>query len=241
MTYELQNVDCRETIIPCRDGFAMPALSMTPKALGPCPGLLFIGEPFGLNDEMRRVAMTVSAAGYVVLVPDLVTRGPWLRCVRALMQSLKAGKGQGVDDLLDARDALAAMPGVVANRIAVMGLCMGGGFALVLATTGLFSVAAPFYGAVPERLDGTCPVVASYGGRDRVFRSGSQHLQSELERLGVSHDVKVYPKAGHSFMTRPANRVMAFVGPLSPGRAGYEPDAAADAMQRVLAFLGAHV
>lgn len=44
-----------------------------------------------------------------------------------------------------------------------MGLCMGGGFALLRGKTGLFRVSAPFYGQVPLSMEGSCPVVASYG------------------------------------------------------------------------------
>ncbi|WP_166427314.1 dienelactone hydrolase family protein [Nonomuraea mesophila] len=45
------------------------------------------------------------------------------------------------------------------------------------------------------------PVVASYGGRDRGFRSHGERLREHLRALGVDHDVTIYPEAGHSFMT----------------------------------------
>ena len=120
-----------------------------------------------------------------------------------------------------------------------MGLCMGGGFALLLGKTGLFQVSAPFYGRVPEKLDGICPVVASYGGRDKWLLNDAAKLEKDLSALGVAHDVKVYPDAGHSFMNGPANLV---VGLLSRAmKFGYQPAAAADAKQRLREFLKAHL
>ena len=46
----------------------------------------------------------------------------------------------------------------------------------------------------------SCPVVASYGARDPAFASYAPKLEHELTRLGVPHDVKVYPEAGHGFL-----------------------------------------
>ena len=145
------------------------------------------------------------------------------------MADLKRGQGRGVDDLIDAREWLVSRPEVQPDRVAVMGLCMGGGFALILSKTGLFRVSAPFYGHTPEDLTGACPIVASFGARDRMIRPHAGRLQQEVTRLGICTDVKTYEGAGHSFMTRPPNLPMALIGPLMPARAGYQPDAAKDA------------
>lgn len=241
MTRSAHELHTEDVLIRCNDGFQMPALQITPRPSARRPGLLFVGEPFGLNGEMRRVSGEIARAGYIVLAPDLVSRGPWLRCVRSLMRTLHAGRGPGIDDLLAARTHLARHRDIEPERLAVMGLCMGGGFALLLAKTGLFRVCAPFYGQTPESMDGACPVVASFGGRDRMIRRHAAHLESELVRVGVAHDVKHYPEAGHSFLTRPPNRIMAAIGPLMPAHAGYSPDVAADAMERVLTFLERHI
>lgn len=230
----------RETHFPCPDGFDMRALLMTPSATSKLPGLLFISEPFGLNDEMQRVAREFAGGGYVVLLPDLMSRGPWFKCVRVLMANLSRGSGRGIDDLLAARSWLAEQPGVDASRMAVLGLCMGGGFALLLAKTGLFQVSAPFYGQTPASLEGACPIVASFGARDRLIRPHAERLVEEVERLAIPHDIMIYANAGHSFMTRPPNLPLAVLGPILPARAGYQPDAAKDATQRVLRFLDEH-
>ncbi|MFJ8113748.1 dienelactone hydrolase family protein [Streptomyces sp. NPDC096132] len=70
--------------------------------------------------------------------------------------------------------------------------------------SGGYDVASANYGRLPRDMDkvlaDACPVVASYGGRDRGLKGAAAKLESALERLGVVHDVKDYPRAGHAFL-----------------------------------------
>lgn len=224
-----------------RDGYRMPAYLSRPQRDECLPGIVFVYEVFGLNDEMKRLARDIAAAGYVVMIPDLFSRGNWVACVRRLMSDLQRESGTGVDDLLAARDWLARQPFVDSNRMGVLGLCLGGGFAMVLAKTGLFQVAAPFYGPVPQSLEGACPLVASFGAKDKIMTRGAARLEAELQRRNISHDVKVYPDAGHAFMNRAPNRFLGIMGRLSPTHAQYDASAASDAMARVKGFLASHL
>ena len=55
--------------------------------------------------------------------------------------------------------------------------------------------------AYAERvLAGACPIVGSYGARDRANRGTADRLGQALGALGVDHDVKEYPDAGHAFL-----------------------------------------
>ncbi len=60
------------------------------------------------------------------------------------------------------------------------------------------------YGRVPkdaqEILAGACPIVASYGGKDKTIRGGAPRLDQALTDLGIPHDVREYPAAGHGFL-----------------------------------------
>ena len=49
-------------------------------------------------------------------------------------------------------------------------------------------------------LEGACPVVGSYGAKDRAYRGTADKLERLLQALGVDHDAKEYPNAGHAFL-----------------------------------------
>ncbi|MBA2323757.1 MAG: dienelactone hydrolase family protein [Pseudonocardiales bacterium] len=227
----------------CDDGLFMPGLLTTPtiEQSGPRPGLLLIYEAFGMNDEMARVAAELSDEGWTVLIPDLFARGRKPFCVVRCLRAMMTGEGAALDDLEAARRWLAELPEVDADRIGVVGFCMGGGFALLLAMTGKYRASAPFYGHAPKRMPASCPVVGSYGEKDITLRSAPATLERNLERLGVAHDIKTYPEVGHSFFTRPHNRVMEMVGPYTPLHLGYDETSAKDAHERVVAFFREHL
>jgi carboxymethylenebutenolidase len=229
-----------ETVFPTSDGTMPAVLTLPDGAEGPVPGLLMIYEVFGMSDEMRRVARDLAAEGYAVLIPDLFARGRVRAlCVAATMRTMVTGSGAAMDDLEAARRWLVERPEVDGTRLGTIGFCMGGSFALLLARTGLYKVSAPFYGRPPD-LPRSCPVVASFGGRDRAMRGAPEKLTADLEAAGVPHDVKVYPDAGHSFFTRTPGLTGRVVRRL-PIHAEYHEASAQDAHRRVVAFFEEHL
>jgi carboxymethylenebutenolidase len=221
----------------------MPGVLTTPDrpADGPRPGLLLIYEALGMNQEMAAAARELAVEGWTVLIPDLFARGAKPLCVARCLRTVITGEGAALDDLESARRWLAAQPGVDPERIGVIGFCMGGGFALLLAMTGRYRASAPFYGMAPKSMDRSCPVVASYGKRDAMLRNDPARLTGNLERLGVPHDVKVYPEAGHSFYTPAPGRFVEAMLPYTPLRGGYHEASARDAHRRVVAFFREHL
>lgn len=225
---------------------ASPALRgvlARPHGDGPWPGVVMLHEAFGVDDVMRRQARRLASSGYVVLLPDLFSQGGPRRCLVATFRALTKGQGRAFADIEASRQLLLARPDC-SGRVGVIGFCMGGGFALLAATRD-FDVSAPNYGVLPRDLDravsGACPVVASYGGRDRMLRGAAGKLEQALERAGVPHDVREYPSAGHSFLNdseagpgwiRPLMRVSG---------AGPEPESARDAWARIEAFFAEHL
>lgn len=205
------------------------------------PGLLLIYEAFGLGPEMKRVARDFAREGYVVLIPDLFDRGPKALCVAQALRAISTQQGKQYADLEAARRWLAARPEVDGTRLGVVGFCLGGGFALVLATTGKYRVAAPFYGEAPKSMPQSCPIVASFGGRDEVYSKGAPILKKNLESLGIPHDVKVYPEAGHSFYTATQAGLFGYLGGILPMHASHHEESARDARARVLAFFREHL
>jgi len=75
-------------------------------------------------------------------------------------------------------------------------------------------------------------------GRDAMGVSPPQRLEAALTALEVPHDVKVYPEAGHSFMSpKPA----AMKPLIALARLQYDKAAAEDAWQRIFAFFGTYL
>jgi carboxymethylenebutenolidase len=214
-----------------------------PAGAGPWPGVVAIHEIFGLTDMLRRQADRLAEAGYLTLGPDLFSDGGARRCVVSTMRALFAGAGKPLADIEAARRSLLEDPRCT-GKIGVIGFCMGGGFALVAATTG-FDAAAANYGVVPKHpesaLAGACPVVGSYGGKDVSLRGAARTLSSALDELGVVNDVKEYPSAGHSFLNDQ------YFGPSVTHRVqrianlGPDPAAAPDAWARIDDFFSEHL
>lgn len=235
-----QLIRSNETIA-CSDGFKMPGYLTRPDRSGKLPALVFIFDALGVSSEMKRVADEFAEEGYAVLMPNLFGRGSWFSCIRTVMKDLMRGQGQGVNDVLATRTWLRECPYADPEHIGIIGFCMGGGFALLLSKGGLFQVAAPFYGRSPDRLDGACPIVASYGAHDKMMLPEVAKVQSETKRLNIPADIKIYPNAGHGFMNKAPNPIIGFIGSISPIHNGYNPEAAAHAKRRVVAFLEQHL
>ncbi len=213
-----------------------------PVGAGPHPGVVVIQDALGLSDDIREQADRLAAAGYLALAPDLYS-GRGIRCVVATMRASRSGKGPAFADIDAARAWLLAREDCT-GRIGIIGFCMGGGFALLCAPTGDYAAASVNYGEVPadaaERLRGACPVVASYGARDRGLRGRAERLEQALSAAGVEHDVKEYPDAGHSFLNR-FNAGPALTPLLHVAGLGYHHPSAEDAWRRILAFFGEHL
>lgn len=232
-----------QVTFPCDDGHAMGGVLTIPDTTSGRrrPALVMVYELLGMNDEMKRVARDLAGEGYVVLIPDVFDRGPKPLCVARTLIASSTGEGQAIADLEAARRWLAARPEVDEDRMGVIGFCMGGGFALALAMNGKYKVAAPFYGNAPDPMPQSCPVVASFGARDPRFARFAPMLRKNLEALGVPHDVKVYPDAGHSFFTQTPRGVLGYLGRIGPLHAEHHPESARDARARVVAFFREHL
>ncbi len=229
--------------IPAVSGTLKAALA-SPREEGKRPAVILIHEIFGLNDDMREKAQRFADMGYVALAPDLYsTRGPMPLCVVRMVRGLGAGEGPVFADLEACRAWLAARPEVDASRIGVAGFCIGGGMALLYAVRAPVGAAAVFYGDVPKRrpdLDGVCPVLGGFGGRDKVFGKHGTRLARHLQGLQVSNDVVTYPEAGHSYMSDHCGP-MAKLSSWGPMHVGFNPEAADDSWRRIEAFFGEHL
>jgi carboxymethylenebutenolidase len=196
-------------------------------------GVLILHEAFGVNEDMRRIARRFAGEGYVAVLPALFG-GP--RCLARTLR--EEARTQELDGW---REWMRDEHGV--EHAGIIGFCMGGGFALGHAATGAdFDAVSVNYGMVPEGdLSRVCPVVGSYGELDRMFVPQAAKLVELLEKAGVEHDVKVYPEAGHSFLSQHGGWQKAMERLPGPMALGYRPEAAEDAWARIFAFFEKHV
>ncbi|APE35216.1 carboxymethylenebutenolidase [Nocardia mangyaensis] len=215
----------------------LDVLLSRPSGQGPWPGVVVVHDGLGVTDDLRGQLEHLAANGYLAIAPNLFTRGR-ARCIKEIYRALLfTGAGPAVGEIVAARDRLATEADCT-GRIAVLGFCMGGGFALLSAPAG-FAAAAPFYaslyGDYKALLAGACPVVASYATRDPFLRDGAIRLEQALTVNGVEHDIKTYP-ATHGFANVfPGNAVLERIG------LGHDVTASADAWRRVFEFFDRHL
>jgi carboxymethylenebutenolidase len=207
----------------------------TPEGKGPFPGVLVIQEWWGLDDWVKGQARKLAQEGYAALAVDLyrgkVTQDPTE--AHQLMMGLPPDRA--MRDLKGAYTYLQSRKDVNKEKVGVIGWCMGGRYALALATEepGLDAVVA-YYGAPPTdeaaiaRIQ--APILGSFGGEDKgPSPEQVKAFEAALKKAGKSADLKVYEGAPH-----------AFANENNPWK-GYRKEAAADAWSRTTAFFAKHL
>lgn len=206
----------------------------SPEGDGPFPGLILLSEAWGMNDGICRLAGDLATSGFLTAAPDLLAGRGSQKAVTDAMR----GTGVAFRQVQEVEALLATNPHCDESRIGVVGLSMGATIALRLALSGQFRVAGLFYGLTPKGADWSrcCPVVASFGEKDRLIRDRGSALRRSLDQAGVDHDVKCYKLAKHSFLTETKPGWQTTLLGLR-----HDPIAAADAWQRTISFLNRHL
>ncbi len=226
----------------------MPAYVAVPTGAPPWPGVVVVHDFGGMSHDLRNQADWLASEGFLAAAPDLYYWGSRLRCLWTIIRELNSGKGRTFDDLDSVRNWLATRDQCT-GKVGVIGFCMGGAYAVALAPGHGYSASSVNYGGCPKDavrvLAGACPMVGSYGGLDRspMGKSAAPRLESALSELGIDHDVKVYPDAGHGFINDPdpadATPLLIFLTKISGTR--YHEPSAQDARRRIAAFFSRHL
>jgi carboxymethylenebutenolidase len=204
------------------------------------PGLLLIQEIYGVSDYIRAVAVDLAGLGYVVAAPDLFWRiEPGYVAAHdeaGLRASLDVGArfdaAQGVADAITVLGRLRVLP-EVAGGTGVIGFCLGGSLAYLIAAQTPVDAVVSFYGsAVPDHLDLLsqigAPLLLHFGGSDPYIpRDRVRAVEQAAARYpGVT--LYVEEDAGHAFHNRMAPMF-------------HQPGPAGRAWERTEAFLRQHL
>jgi carboxymethylenebutenolidase len=200
-----------------------------PTGTGKHAAILLVPEWWGLNAWIDEDAARFAAQGYVALGLDIYRGKVASDASEAheLMRGLPEDRAAG--DMKAAVDFLAARADVDAQRVGVIGWCMGGGYALSLAVNEpRLRAAVVNYGKLvtaPEKVGAIhAALLGNFAGADRGIPPDD--VRAFADQLKAAHkdaDVKVYDGAKHAFMN-PNNKD------------GYDAAAAQDAWGRIDAF-----
>ncbi len=175
---------------------------------GTGPGVVVIQEWWGLVDHIKDVADRFAAEGFVALAPDLYhgTTVPNTEPDEAGKAMMAMKMDQASKDMSGAVDAL--LERCEGSAVGVIGFCMGGGLALVLATQRPDAVKAvvPCYGLIPwpdarpDYAAMTAAVQGHYAEKDGSFDPDSaRQLGDQLQALGKDVEIVIHPGVDHAF------------------------------------------
>ena len=197
------------------DGLTMVAHLACPLGEGPWPAVLIGHDGIGLDDYQRRRADDLAAHGYAALAMDyhggqLFFGRPEAMLARVMPLLGDAERMQAIGRA--ALDALLAVPGVDADRLAALGYGAGGRIVLELARAGVaFKAVAVVHPGLSDvsakdwnEVSGT--FLMCTGSEDPIC-TPDQILTfgRALQDAGVDWRVNVYGGAKHAFWARPTN------------------------------------
>jgi len=211
----------------------MPAYASIPEQAD--RGVVVLHEVHGRQPEIDRVVERFARAGYAAVEPDLFAEGSKLRCIRRALATIASGTGPMAERIEDTRHWLCEHTGLEDHRVGVIGFCLGGGLALAVGRN--YAGVSSNYGYLPpdEILRESPPVIACYGGRDRIFARKDKQLRRRMTALGKEVETHVFPSVGHSFLTdghHPVANALSY--PLLQIR--WDPEVAEEGWGRIMEF-----
>jgi len=169
-----------------------------------------IQEWWGVDSGIKQTADRLAAAGFVALVPDLyhgeLAQHDEMDKAGKLMRSLPPDRA--ARDMSGAVDYLSTHSAVTSNGIGVVGMCMGGMLAFLIAANRPDKVKAvvAFYGfpqgdMEPDWSKLTAKVTGHMAENDSFFApEAARALEAKLRKMGKDVTFTVHPGTGHAFM-----------------------------------------
>jgi carboxymethylenebutenolidase len=206
---------------------------------GSGPGVLVVQEWWGLVPQIKRTADRLAGEGFVALAPDLF-RGDHaehteMDKAQELMQTLPPDRA--ARDMAGAIDYLLGHDAVQGGKVGVIGFCMGGMLALMIAALqgDKVGAAVPFYGAplgdmAPDWSGLSASVQGHFAENDNFFAPGPvKDLERQLKEMGKDVEFIVYPGTGHAF------------GNEENALGTYDAEATQTSWERAVTFLRTHL
>ena len=206
------------------DGHQLGAYEARPES--PAAAVVIVQEIFGVNAHIRSVVDRYAALGFHAVAPALFDRVE--RGVELGYNQDDGLRGREIRAQIDwawpVLDVGAAVDHVAATGpVAVIGYCWGGSVAWLAAGELPIAAAVGYYGGqITQFLDRApkCPVMLHFGALDAMIPL------DDVAKIGEQYpevEIHVYDEADHGFNC--------------DVRASYNPESAALALERTLAFL----
>ena len=200
------------------------------------PGLVLIQEWWGIEPHVVDLAHRLAEQGFVVAVPDLyhgkVATEP--NDAERMMMMMQSNVDRAIKEITGALDTVKAMSNVEPKKLGVIGFCMGGFLAMMVASRypDLGAVVAFYavgYDPTPEEAAQVhAPILAIFGDRDPWAPVEQiEKIERVYKEAGKDITVRVYHNAGHAF--------------INPNHGDLNEEAAADAWPRAINFLKDHL
>lgn len=195
------------------DGQGMAVHGGASTGATPSPALVVIMHAPGVDTFIHAMVERLGRAGYAAVAPDLYHRQ--IEAAAPLERMKRLRDPEVIADVNGAVDYLRVQPNVDAERIGIIGFCMGGRIAYLMAAVNRhLKAAVVYYGGnimvpwgdnIPSPFERTkdigCPILFHFGDDDANPSPADRiKLDTELTRHGKPHEFHAYPNAGHAFM-----------------------------------------
>jgi carboxymethylenebutenolidase len=213
-----------------------------PEANAPCPAVLVIQNQDGVGEFTQEMTRRVAQAGYFAIAPELYHREGEPKTPEQTASIKHSRRDTNVINDIEATiNFLRGCANANTGKMAIVGFCMGGRIAFLMAAASKsFKAAVDFYGGgvyskwgdrpAPGELAAnvSCPVQGHFGELDKNPPPDEmRRLDAELTKLSKEHQFFFYADAPHGFNRK--------------GWHGYRPEADTASWARTLEFFGKHL
>jgi carboxymethylenebutenolidase len=224
------------------DGDPMRLYVAQPDGEGPFASVVVIQNQDGVTEFTQEMTRRVATAGYLGIAPELYHREGEPKTAEQVANLKHTRRDTNV--IADVNATIHYLRGCAdadTGRLGIVGFCMGGRVAFLMASASQsFKAAVDFYGGgvystwgerpAPAEFAGAvcCPIQGHFGELDKnPLPAEMRRLDAELTKLGKSHEFFFYAGAPHGFNRK--------------GWDGYRPDADVASWTRTLSFFGQHL